>query len=64
VEREAGIGQAESGDEVIFEGANRSFGGIAAMDAGWSKLKINFRVVEEGLECRGRFIVKTLETRF
>jgi hypothetical protein len=64
VERETGAGRAESGNEVIFEGANCLFGGIAAMDAWWSKLKINVGVVKEGLECRGRFIVKTLETRF
>jgi hypothetical protein len=49
VQREAGVGQAESGNEMIFEGVNCSFGGIAAMDARWSKLKINVRVVEERL---------------
>jgi hypothetical protein len=41
VQREAGVGRAESGTEVIFEGANLLFGGIAAMDAGWSKLKMS-----------------------
>jgi hypothetical protein len=49
VQLEAGFGQAESGNEVIFEGANCLFGSTAAMDAGWSKLKINVRVMEERL---------------
>jgi hypothetical protein len=49
---------------VVFEGANRLFGGIAAMDAWWSELKINVGVMQEGLECRWHLIVETLETRF
>ena len=37
---EAFVGAAQNGDEVVFEGLDGSFGGIAAMVMGWYELVV------------------------
>ena len=44
--RKVGINGAEDRDEVIFKGANRTFGSIGAMLFGWDALKVDI-VFEE-----------------
>ena len=41
LEWKSGVCAAEDGDEVIFESADGSFGGVAAMAAGWGQLEID-----------------------
>ena len=48
VEGEGAVGGAETGDEVIFEGANGSLGGVAAMDVGWDELEVDLLGSHEG----------------
>ena len=55
------VSAAKASDEVIFEGPNGSFSGIAAMDIGWGKLIVNTLGLHELLKGCGGFIVQTLE---
>ena len=61
MEREVIIGGGEACDEVILEGSNGSFGGVAAMDVWWHKLEIDVFFVEEAFQRGGGFIVKLVE---
>ena len=47
MEREVFVDAAQASNEVILEGADGAFGGIAAMNAWWGELKINHFVAEE-----------------
>jgi len=62
--REVLVRAAEAGDEVVLEGADGTFGGIAAMDMGRDQLKVNLLGSKEVLENCGGFVVETLEARF
>jgi hypothetical protein len=57
VERELWVGGAEAGDEVIFEGSNGAFCGVAAMDVGGGELEVDILAGHELLEGTGRFVV-------
>ena len=61
VEREVFVDAAETSNEVIFERADGAFGGIAAVDSWWGKLKVNFFFAEELFQSFGAFIVEALE---
>ena len=63
VEREVFVDAAETGNEVILEGAGGVFGSIAAVDSWWGELKVNFFFAEELFQSFGAFIVETLEER-
>jgi hypothetical protein len=63
VEREVFVNAAKASNEMILEGADGSFGGIAAVDSGWGKLKINNFFAEELFQRFRAFIVKPLEKR-
>jgi hypothetical protein len=47
VEREVAVGAAKAGDEVIFKRADGTFGGVATVDVGRSKLEVNLFTVHE-----------------
>jgi hypothetical protein len=47
VEREVFVNAAKASNEVILEGADGAFGGIASVDSGRGELKINFFFAEE-----------------
>ena len=61
VEREVFVDAAQSSNEMILEGADGAFGGIAAMNAWWGELKGNFFFAEELFQRFGAFVVETLE---
>ena len=63
VEREVFVDAAKASNEVILEGADGAFGGIAAVDAWWGELKVNYFFAEELFQSFGAFIVETLEER-
>ena len=63
VEGEIFVNAAKSSNEVILEGADGAFGGIAAVDSGRGELKVNFFFAEELFQGFGAFIVETLEER-
>ena len=63
MEWKLGISAAKPSNEVIFEGLDCAFSGVATVDAGRSKLVLNAVVKEEVLEYVGAFIVKALELR-
>ena len=47
VKREVFVGTHKDGDEVILEGANGTFGSVASMRVGRSKLEIDAFLREE-----------------
>ena len=55
------VGAAESGDEMILESADRSFGGIAAVKVWRHKLEIDVFVSHELFQHVGAFVVKALK---
>lgn len=57
MERKGRISAAENGDEMAFEGLNGTFGGVAAVDMGWSQLEIDIMVGEELAKVGGCFVV-------
>jgi hypothetical protein len=61
MEREVRISGAKAGNEVIFPGANRAFGSIAAVNAGGSELEVNVLSGHVGLKSVGSFVVESLE---
>jgi hypothetical protein len=61
VEREVFVDTAKASNEVILEGADGAFGGIAAVDAGRGELEVNFLFAEELLQCFRAFKVETLK---
>jgi hypothetical protein len=63
VEREVFVNASKASNEVILEGADGAFGGIAAVDTGWGELEIIFFFIDE-LVFQGigaLMIVETLE---
>jgi hypothetical protein len=58
-----GVGTAQCRNEVILEGANRAFGGVASVDAGWDELIIYAFAGHELLESFGAFVIESLELR-
>ena len=63
MKREVLVNTTQASDEVILEGSDGTFGGIAAMDAGGSKLEVNVLMAEKLLQGLGTFIVKALQER-
>jgi hypothetical protein len=57
------VNAAEASNEMIFEGPNGAFRGIATMHARRSKLEVNILIAEELFEGKGAFIVQALELR-
>ena len=56
------VARCESGTEIIFEGADCTFGGVAAVGVRGNKLEVNV-VLEEGfLHGVGELIVEDLES--
>jgi hypothetical protein len=55
------VNAAETGDEVVFERSDGTFGGIASVDAGGRKLKIDVFLEEELFSGDGTLVVKVLE---
>ena len=56
-QRKFWIGRGKSGDEMIFECANRTFGSIGSMLGGWYFLEGNVVFLESYLELFGALIV-------
>ena len=54
------ISGAEACNEVIFEGANHTFSGVAAVDAGRNELVVYRFAGHVGLEYAGSFVVELL----
>ena len=63
MEREVFVDAAKASNEVILEGADGAFGGIAAVDSWWGELKVDMFFAEELFQGFGAFIVETLEER-
>jgi hypothetical protein len=61
MEWEVLVDTTQASDEVVFERSDGAFGGIAAMDAGGSKLKVDVFVAEKLLQGLGAFVVKALQ---
>ena len=61
MEWEVGVNAAESGNEMVFEGADGSLSGIATVDSRWDKLIVDCLSSEEVLEDGGAFVVEALE---
>jgi hypothetical protein len=61
VEGKVFVDATEASNEVIFEGADGTFCGIAAMDAGRYQLEVNIFFRHVILEDLGTFIVEALE---
>ena len=55
------VGAAKAGNEMIFERADCTFSGVAAMDVWWGKLVIDGLLRQELLEGLGCLVVKSLE---
>lgn len=64
MEWEVGISCAEACYEVIFEGADGTFGGIASVYAGRNKLEVDGFTGHVGLENAGGFVVEFLKFGF
>eukprot|EP00980_Cylindrotheca_fusiformis_P000017 scaffold5_cov98-Cylindrotheca_fusiformis.AAC.4 len=58
---EVRVGGAETCHEVVFEGPDGSFGGIATMDSRWGQLEVDVFLADVFLENGAGFIVKALE---
>jgi hypothetical protein len=41
MKREVLVNATQASDEVVLEHSDGAFGGIVAMDSGWSKLEVN-----------------------
>ena len=63
MEREVFVTCAQTGDEMILEGLDRAFGGVATMSMRWHQLEFYFGFVEESLQQGGYFIVEDVEFR-
>ncbi len=61
MEREIFVDAAQAGDEVIFERANCTFSGVAAVETRRHQLIVDVFVDKELFECRGALVVQTLE---
>jgi phosphatidylserine decarboxylase len=62
VEREVFVNAAEANHKMIFKGADGSFVGIAAMDAGRAELEVDFFKAEEMFQgFGGALVVETLK---
>jgi len=55
------VNTAQARNEMIFERANGSFGGVATMDARRDQLVIDGFAGHEGFKSFGAFIIETLE---
>jgi hypothetical protein len=64
MEGEVLVGGAESGDEVVFEGADSTFGGVSSVDVGRDELEVDLLLGHVGFEGGGGFVVESLELRF
>ena len=47
---EIAVGGAEASNEVVFEGSDRAFGGIAAVDVWWYELEVYLLLGHVGFE--------------
>lgn len=63
MKREIGVGAAEAGNEVVLEGPDGAFCGIAAVDAGGYELEVYVLFAHVVLQDGGGFVVKALEAR-
>ena len=63
MEREILVHAAKSGDEMVFEGSDGAFGGIASMGAGGHKLVLDGFVLKEFFEGGAAFVVEAMEAR-
>jgi hypothetical protein len=61
VEWEAFVEAAEGSDEVIFEGADRAFGGVATMGARGNQFESDILVVHVFFEHGRALVVKALK---
>ena len=59
---EVGVTRGQSSAEVILEGANCTFGGIAEMGIWGEKLEVGIVFAEGALHSAGAFVVKDLES--
>jgi hypothetical protein len=64
MEGEVLVGGAEAGDEVVFECADCTFGGVSSVDVGRDELEVDLLVRHVGFEGGGGFVVESLELRF
>ena len=55
------VDTAKAGNEMVFERPDGAFGGIAMMDTGRGKLKVDVLVAEELFERLGALVVQALE---
>ena len=60
VNRKVGVGAAEPGNEMVFVGADGSFGGVAAMVIRRDKLEVNAFRSHVGFQDVRAFIIKAL----
>jgi hypothetical protein len=61
MEGEVFIHTTETGDKMIFEGTNSTFGSITAVDTRGCKLEVDALGPQELFEGNRAFIIKTLE---
>lgn len=63
MEGELGVHTAEASNQVILEGPDGPFSGVAPVNSRGDKLVVNFNIGHVGLENVGALIVQALETR-
>ena len=59
---EVGVTRGQSSAEVIIEGANCTFGGVAAMRIWGDKLEVDIVFAEGALHSAGAFVVKDVDS--
>ena len=59
---EVGVTRGQSSAEVILEGVNCTFGGVAAMGIWGDKLEFDIVFAEGALHSSGEFVVKDVES--
>ena len=62
MERERRVKTAQPSDEMVFEGANRFFGGVGAVAVWRNELEGDVVIPEELLERVGTLVIKDLKS--
>ena len=61
MQRKIFVNAAQPGNEVVFERANSTFGGVAPMKSRGDQLKVDVFVAKEFLEGGGAFVIESME---
>jgi hypothetical protein len=61
MEWEVFVDAAQTSNKMVFEGADGTFGGVAAVYARWCELEVNVLLAQELFERFRTFVIKPLE---